>query len=123
MGCPYYYDIRQCDFDPEEDNYATYVQLPAQRLAMHTGDQPFGSQSGDVYFKMLDDFMRSQREDIEFLMEHYRTLIYNGNFDIICNHSGVLAMFDAMTNWSGIGEYYDAPNDVIMSSINTFNRE
>lgn len=67
-------------------------------------------QSGDVYMKMLDDFMRSQKDDIEFLLDRYRALIYDGNFDIICNHSGNLAMFDAMTEWEGAEEYYNAEN-------------
>ena len=33
-------------------------------------------------------------------------LIYNGNFDIICNHVGVLKMFQAMENWSGKDLFY-----------------
>ena len=30
--------------------------------------------------------------DIELCLENYKTLIYNGNLDIICNHSGILDM-------------------------------
>jgi vitellogenic carboxypeptidase-like protein len=113
MGCSYAYDVRQCHNNPEEDNYADYVQLDLTRKASHVGDRPFGSQSSDVYFKMIGDFMCSQKEDVEFLLEVYRVLIYDGAMDIICNHSGVLAMFDQMTNWSGSGnEYYNAPNEV-----------
>ena len=33
-------------------------------------------------------------------------MIYNGNFDIICNHVGVLKMFEAMTSWSGKDLFY-----------------
>jgi hypothetical protein len=32
---------------------------------------PFGAQSSDVYYTMNDDFMRSERETIEFLLENY----------------------------------------------------
>lgn len=34
-------------------------------------------------------------------------LLYNGNFDIICNHAGMLNMFSAMDSWSGLDEYYE----------------
>ncbi len=79
---------------------------------------------------MIDDFMRSERETVEFLLENYKVyylfcnsttisssncfqvLIYDGNFDIICNHSGVLKMIDAMENWSGKDQYYRTKRDV-----------
>ena len=35
-----------------------------------------------------------------------QVLMYDGNFDIICNHSGVLKMIDAMENWSAKDQYY-----------------
>jgi hypothetical protein len=41
------------------------------RKAIHVGDLPFGAQSSDVYYTMNDDFMRSERETIEFLLENY----------------------------------------------------
>jgi vitellogenic carboxypeptidase-like protein len=53
---------------------------------------------------MLDDFMRSSKEDIEFLLEQYKILIYDGNFDIICNHSGVLDLINDL-DWSGASDY------------------
>jgi len=110
MGCPYYYDTRICTFPPEEDNYATYVQYDTTRKAIHVGDLCFNCQSSDVYYAMLDDFMRSQRDDVEYLLDRYSTLIYNGNFDIICNHPGILEMFYKMTSWSGANSFYDAKN-------------
>ncbi len=60
--------------------------------------------SANVYFSMLDDFMRSSKEDIEFLLEQYKILIYDGNFDIICNHSGVLDLINDL-DWSGASDY------------------
>ena len=82
MGCPYYYDTRICEFPPEEDNYAIYLQYDTTRKAIHVGDLCFNCQSGAVYNSMLDDFMRSQRDDVEYLMDRYDVLIYNGNFDM-----------------------------------------
>ena len=63
--------------------------------------------------------MDDGREDVEFCLENYRylclnnqknmiydfrTLIYNGNFDIICDHSGILDMIDDL-KWSGQDTY------------------
>ena len=31
-------------------------------------------------------------------------------FYSICNHPGILAMFDQMTNWSGADSYYETAN-------------
>ena len=73
------------------------------REAIHVGDLEYPN-SANVYFSMLDDFMRSSKEDIEFLLEQYKILIYDGNFDIICNHSGVLDLINEL-DWSGAGDY------------------
>ena len=110
MGCGYYYEITQCNGSPEEDNYSTFVQRDETRKAIHVGDRRFGYQN--VYQSMLDDFMRPERENVEFLFDRYKVLIYDGNFDIICNHSGVLEMFAAMDTWSAIDEYYDTNRKV-----------
>nr|AKO90273.1 cathepsin A4 [Tigriopus japonicus] len=112
MGCPYYYEITLCNTDPEEDNYEVYAQSDVVRKAIHAGDRPFGSQSGAVYNSMLDDFMRPERETVEFLLNNYKVLIYDGNFDIICNHSGILDMFAAMTTWTGLDKYYQTDRSV-----------
>ena len=60
---------------------------------------------GDVYFSMINVFMESQMHDIEFILNAgYKTLIYDGNFDIICNHSGILDMIADM-QWDGKADY------------------
>ena len=82
MGCGNLYDSRLCEIPPEEDNYAIYAQLDTTRKAIHVGDLCFGCQSGDVYNSMINDLMQSQRDDVEYLMDRYSTLIYNGNFDM-----------------------------------------
>ena len=74
------------------------------RRALHVGNLEFPN-SGDVYFSMINDFMNDGRDDIMFCLENYRTLIYDGNFDIICDHSGVLDMINDLTSWSGYDKY------------------
>ena len=71
MGCSYYLDIRQCREDPEESNYNDFVNMESTRKAIHVGDVPFGGQSGDVYNSLIEDIMKSQRFNVEFLLEHY----------------------------------------------------
>lgn len=112
MGCPYYYGIDICDVPAEEDNYEDFARLPSTRAAIHVGNVFFGQDSGSVYYSMLDVFMASERETVEFLLERYPVLLYNGNFDIICNHSGVLKMIEAMRNWSGKDKYYRTKRSV-----------
>jgi len=114
MGCPYYYNIAICEFDPTEDNYEDFCNLDSTRQALHVGDLEFPN-SGDVYFSMINVFMDDGREDVEFCLENYRTLIYNGNFDIICDHSGILDMIDDL-NWSGQDNYQNALRSVYKSS-------
>ena len=60
---------------------------------------------------MLQVFMDDGREDIELCLENYKTLIYDGNFDIICNHSGVLDMINDL-KWSGSNAYSNADREV-----------
>ena len=93
----------QCDFDPAEDNYEDFCNLESTRQALHVGSLEFPN-SGDVYFSMINVFMDDGREDVEFCLENYRTLIYNGNFDIICDHTGIMDMILDL-NWSGLENY------------------
>ena len=76
MGCNYYYGVDICDVPAEEDNYETFLRLPSTREAIHTGNLPFGSQSGEVYQSMLDVFMKSERETVEFLLERYPVSLF-----------------------------------------------
>ncbi len=47
----------------------------------------------------------------ELLEEDYRVLIYNGNVDIICHHTGNVAMLENL-EWSGREAYLAAENEV-----------
>merc|ERR1719216_780336 len=100
-GCFDSYEINLCREPAERKNYEDFLNLQSTRKAIHVGNRPFGEQSGAVYNSMIPDFMRSEKETLEFLLDRYKVLIYDGNFDIICNHYGVKEMFKAMTMWSG----------------------
>ena len=54
---------------------------------------------------MRDDFMRSSIHDIEFILDRgLPTLMYDGNFDIICDHTGILDMLNDL-QWTGASDY------------------
>jgi len=116
MDCGYYYNIALCDFDPAENNYEDFLNMDSSRQALHVGNLDFPN-SGNVYYSMIDVFMDDGREDLEFCLENYPTLIYDGNFDIICNHSGVLDMINDLS-WSGSDAYSKA-----MREVYYYNRE
>ena len=106
MNYSYIYELRQSETDPTEDDYMDFCNLPTTRTALHVGDLEYPN-SGDVYGSMLNDFFQSSKPNIEFLLEKYRVLIYDGNFDIIVNHSGVVNMVNDF-QWSGSEDYQRA---------------
>jgi len=106
MDYSYYYEITQSDYDPAEDDYEDFCNLQSTRQALHVGNVEYPN-SGNVYYSMINDFMQSSIHDIEYLLEKYKILIYDGNFDIICNHSGVLDLVNDL-DWSGAGAYRNA---------------
>jgi len=110
MDCGYYYNIALCDFDPAESNYEDFLNWESSRTALHVGNLDFPNH-GDVYSSMINVFMDDGRDDIDLCLENYKTLIYDGNFDIICNHSGVLDMINDLT-WSGADAYSKAEREV-----------
>ena len=70
---------------------------------MHVGSLDF-SDLYNVYESLKNVTMDDGRKDIELCIENYKTLIYNGNLDIICNHSGILDMISNL-NWSGSDKF------------------
>ena len=77
--------------------------INAFRLALHVGNLDYPN-LGDVYGAMSGVMMEDGKENVEFCLENYRTLIYNGNFDIICHHSAILDMVNDL-DWSGAAAY------------------
>ena len=79
------------------------------------GNLPFPDPD-NVYFSMINVFMETGMHNIEFCLDNrYHTLIYNGNFDIICNHSAILDM-NADMQWEGNADYDKASRSVYYGS-------
>jgi len=65
----------------------------------------FGAQSRLVYANLFADISNSTKPIVEELLEIYPVLFYNGNNDIVCHHTGVVAMLNAMKKWSLAGDF------------------
>jgi len=109
MGCDYYLNLPMCHADTAEDNYEDFLNWESSRLALHVGNLDYPN-LGDVYGAMSGVMMEDGKENVEFCLENYRTLIYNGNFDIICHHSAILDMVNHL-DWSGAAAYRDATRE------------
>merc|ERR1711872_613654 len=106
MGCDYYLNLPYCHAPPAEDNYEDFLNWESSRLALHVGNLDYPN-SGDVYGAMSGVMMEDGKQNVEFCLENYRTLIYNGNFDLICHHSAILDMVNDL-DWSGADAYSKA---------------
>ncbi|GLT80762.1 hypothetical protein SLA2020_521850 [Shorea laevis] len=106
-----YYDIRkQCegslcyDFSAME----TFLNEKSVRDALGVGDLSFVSCSTDVYYEMTGDWMRNLAVGIpELLEDGIRVLLYEGEYDLICNWLGNSLWVNAL-EWSGQKEYQAA---------------
>jgi len=88
-----------------------FLNLESTREALHVGSLQFHNRT-DVFNSMSNEIMKSGLNDLEFCLDQgYKTLLFDGNFDIICNHSGVLAMLADM-QWIGKSDYEEAVRDV-----------
>lgn len=84
------------------------------------GNVPFGFESSAVYNTMYEDFMMPGQATVEFLLEStsLRFFIFDGARDIICNHPGVLKMFEKIQQsqgWSLVDQFFATNNTVFIS--------
>ncbi len=112
MGCTYSYDFTQCHTDPAENDFADYLNLDSSRVAAHVGDLRFSPTNEIVYLELYQDIPQSVKGKLEALLEEgYRVLIYSGNVDIICHHTGNVKTIQSL-HWSGIEDYLATENQV-----------
>ena len=64
-------DIRCCHWPAEETNFPDLVKYSTTRLAIHAGDGQFLDFNEDVYYAFSEDMMKSEKESLEFLLDHY----------------------------------------------------
>ncbi len=82
-------------WNPLSEPYTTFVQTPEVRRALHVGDAEYTS-LGVVYYKMIPDFMTDVRSALETVLDNYKVLFYNGQFDIICAYPLTVNMLNTL---------------------------
>ncbi|XP_022205819.2 venom serine carboxypeptidase-like [Nilaparvata lugens] len=100
-----YFDYRNFTSDSTQDNYLIkYIDSDVARRFIHVGDKTFNLVNIKVEQYLQNDFMKSVRPDIEYLLSKYKVLIYNGQFDIIVAYP-LTENFVRNLQWSGAAQF------------------
>jgi serine carboxypeptidase-like clade 4 len=107
------YDIRkQCDGPLCYDfsNIENYLAQPSVINKLGVSGVEWTTCNQNVYQYLVNDFEFSYRFDIpKLLANDVRVLIYNGNYDLVCNFYGSAEMINTM-QWSGQQAFNSAQN-------------
>ena len=78
----------------------------AFKQAIHTGSKKFNVDSfASVASGLINDIMVSSKEELTLLLNNYKTLIYNGVYDVVVNAPMIEAGLQTLTNWTGLTQY------------------
>lgn len=98
------------------DTVGAYLGQQSVRDALHVpaASKRWSECDDSVYEHLVwDQFVGSMPKYKVLLEAGIKMLVFNGNFDLICNHLGNEAMLDAL-QWSGGADFRDAPRNVWM---------
>jgi len=109
MNCDNMYNMALCNRDPSY--VQEFIELESSRKVLHVGNLDFSDDLTNVLNSLSNVTMDDERKDIELCLENYKTLIYNGNLDIMCHHSGILDMISDL-DWSGSDKFRNADRQV-----------
>lgn len=109
------YDIRLYDtthgkiWPPGQEYEQQYLDNPKVRHALHAYHtlHHWSECSMPVWYALANDYMSEARHTLPHILANIRVLIYNGQFDLICNHLGTEEYLNAM-KWPGQHEFIDA---------------
>ena len=111
------YDVREMrpyfgsrEWPPGMDTVGAYLGQQTVRDALHVpaASKKWTECDGPVYEHLVwDQFVGSMSAYRYVLDAGIKVLVFNGNFDLICNHLGNEAMLDALV-WSGGDAFRDA---------------
>jgi len=87
-----------------------WLNLPDVMDALYASHE-WGSTAGYVGEALAGDIMRPISADMPNLMENYRVLVYNGQFDLICNLVGTQSLYWNL-EWEGQSTYQAAPRNI-----------
>jgi len=100
-----YYDIRTTGF-PDWPNFMAYVNSTVIRQKLHVGNHYF-QDGGDVYNHLADDMMKSVKSRIPDLLDNYKVIFYNGQYDFIVAAPTTEAFLRSL-DWKDIDGYKKA---------------
>jgi carboxypeptidase C (cathepsin A) len=103
------YDIRDLsgDYDGEE-YFDHWLRLAEVREALHVGNRRFDD-GVKVFQALRGDDMVSNLDHVPDILNRTRVLLFNGQFDWVCNHMGIETMLEHHLEWVGRKEYLASP--------------
>lgn len=110
-----YYDVRKfaanlnLDFPPGRAAVEKYLNIDAVREAIHAkSSQRYRECSSGVYAALAHEDGLSTLDQVSFTLEHgVRTLFYNGQWDMMCNHVATERLLYEL-EWRNATEFYKA---------------
>ena len=112
MGSNYFNFNQGPDGSSLTENYfIDWLGTTAGRELMHVGEIPYNVFNQTVESQLVGDWMLGVVDKLTVLLEHYRVLIYNGQYDIIL---GPPLTEQALRNipWSGQEQYLETPKKI-----------
>ncbi|CAB0040177.1 unnamed protein product [Trichogramma brassicae] len=82
-GFDFYFNYLHTKDSEASDRFATFVQRPDVRKAIHVGNCSFDTEAKKVETHLQEDITKSASFFVSDLLQHYKVLIYNGQLDII----------------------------------------
>jgi len=104
------YDIRR-DSDPTDPLQDALNDYLNDATVMHhfNASSPWTACSTTPYFALIDDFARSSEVLFPLLLAKLPVLLYNGNFDLICNYFGTTQLMNSL-QWTYQNDFISAKN-------------
>jgi len=102
-GFPDVYDIRKYQFPPGPP-VDEFLNNRDVRKAIFGSNSPNVWQECGPQPNLDSDIMKSVKDKVPDLIANYRILIYNGQFDLICNLAGTEYWLDSL-DWPGIDDW------------------
>jgi len=112
------YDIRQSDdpTTPLTDKLGRWLNSKATKQALNvSAGIKWGLCDTGPYFALVDDMDRASVDLLPSILAKVPILLYNGDYDLICNMDGTATYSDDM-DWPGKAAFDAAPNKTWSSS-------
>merc|ERR1719223_150033 len=108
-GLTNYYNFDTPDYPPNP--YADYMTQSYVRDAIHVGAGTFWDYNLTVDLNLQGDWMRSVREKLPVILNNYKVMIYNGQYDIILPAPQCEDFLRTLV-WNGQDEYLKATKEI-----------